>query len=94
MYQMCVTINNVKHCFPIPVQIDLGVKPPPNFPELELAIAVESLVEKVEPEIGETELTRAVSEASTRFIQKVQKELPKGVELTRVSEQATQRKAA
>ncbi len=94
MYQMCVTINGVQHCFPVPALIDIGLSPPdPNFQELELAIAVEGLVEKVKPVVGETELTRTVSEASTRFIQKIQKELPKGVELTRVSEQR-QRKAA
>lgn len=94
MYKMCFTINGVNHCFDIPVLIDIDPKPPdPNFPELELAIAVLQLVEKVKPVVRETELTRAITEASTRFIQQVRKELPKGVELTRVSEQE-QRQAA
>jgi hypothetical protein len=88
MYEICFNINGVKHCIPIPELINIDLKPPdPNFPELELAIAVEQLVEKVRPAVGETELTRAITDASTRFIQKIQKELPKGLELTRVTEQ-------
>ncbi len=93
MYEICFKINGVEHCIPIPELIAIDLRPPdPNFPELELAIAVEQLVEKVKPVVGDTDLTRAITEASTRFIQKVQKELPKGLELNRMTRQ--QRKQA
>jgi hypothetical protein len=88
MYEVCFKINGIEHCFPVPELIDIDLKPPdPNFQELELAIAVERLVEKVKPVVKETELTKALTAASTGFIQQVQKELPKGVELHKAEEQ-------
>jgi hypothetical protein len=87
MYKMCLTINGVKHCFDIPVMINRDFRPiPPNFPELELAITVQQLVDMVKPAVRDTELTKALTVASTRFIQQVQKELPKGVELIEAEE--------
>ncbi|PYV70983.1 MAG: hypothetical protein DMG97_17690 [Acidobacteria bacterium] len=89
MYKICFPIDGVTKCFDVPELIAIDLNPPdPNFLDLELAIAVERLVEKVKPVIGETEFTRTLTEASTVFIQKVQKGLPKGMELTRVSEQS------
>jgi hypothetical protein len=88
MYEICFYINGVKHCIPVPALIGPEIGPiNPNYPELELAIAVEQLVERVKPVVRETELTKALTAASTRFIQQVQKDLPKGVELTKAKEQ-------
>jgi hypothetical protein len=93
MYQICFYVNGVKHCVPVPAAIDRDPVSP-NWPELELATSVLQLVERVKAVVKDTELTRALTTASTHFIQQVQKELPKGVELTATKEVQTQTKVA
>ena len=51
--------------------------PPNNMPPFELAVAVLTLVE----EVPSSDLSKELTQVATRFIQQLQKELPKGVEL-------------
>jgi hypothetical protein len=43
------------------------------------------MVQFLKPIVKDSELTKSLSEASNRFIQQVQKELPKGVEITKTT---------
>jgi hypothetical protein len=82
--RICMTISNKRHCFDIPDLVNQDYfhrPPPPNYPELELAATILQLVEHIKPAVRDTEFTKSLTELSTRFIQKVQEGLPKGVEL-------------
>ena len=90
MYQLCITIGGKKHCFPLPSLVDrqyIHKPPPPNFPQLDLAISVLDLVSVV----PESELSKELSQVATGFIQQVQKSLPAGTEL--VEERAAKKAA-
>lgn len=89
MWEICITIGGVRHCFSIPVLVP-SPHPGPgpvNFPELELAIAVLQLVQVVQPSVQHSELTRQLSDVATRFIEGVQKGMPAGVELVQTGAQ-------
>ena len=91
MARICFTFNNVKHCIDIPLLVDrehLHRPPPPNFPELDLALSVLELVDFLKPQLKDSELSRSLTDVSTRFIQQVQRQLPTGVEITGVSAKA------
>ena len=80
MFEFCITIQGVRHCFPVPTLIEKrAIKPPPpnNYPPFELAVSVLMLVEAV----PSSEFSKQLTDVATRFIQQVQKDLPKGVEL-------------
>jgi hypothetical protein len=80
MFEICITIAGQKHCFPVPTLIDQNVirRPPPNnYPPFELAVSVLMLVQAVPA----SELTKQLTQVATSFIQQVQKDLPKGVEI-------------
>jgi hypothetical protein len=82
--RICFTFHGVRHCFDVPLLIDknvLHVPPPQNFPELELAVTVLELVNHVKGQVRDTPLTKALTQASSQFIQQVKQELPQGVEL-------------
>ena len=90
MYQLCITIGGKKHCFPLPSLVDrqyIHKPPPPNFPQLDLAISVLDLVNAV----PESDLSKELSQVATRFIQQVQKALPQGTEI--VAEKAATKAA-
>lgn len=76
------------HCFRIPEFVDTSnftkEPPTPNFPELELAGTVLSLVEYVEPLVKDTGFTKELAEVVNKFVHKVREGLPEGVELKRV----------
>ena len=85
MYEFCFTINGIRHCFELPLLIDRSVikRPPPNnFPQLELAATVLQLVEVV----GNNEFSKSLAAVATRYIEDVQKALPKGVELMKMQQ--------
>lgn len=80
MYEFCINIGGQRHCFPVPLLIDIDkihIPKPHNYPPFELAIAVLQLTNALPP----SELSKELSTVATRFIQNVQKELPQGVEL-------------
>jgi hypothetical protein len=86
MYQICVQIGGKKHCFPLAEMIDKSVikRPPPNnLPPFELAVAVLTLVDTVPA----SDFSKELTQVATRFIQSVQKDLPKGVELVEAKAQ-------
>jgi hypothetical protein len=86
MYQICVQIGGKRHCFPLPTLIDQSVirRPPPNnMPPFELALSVLLLVEAV----PSSDLSKELTQVATRFIQQVQKDLPKGVEVVEAKAQ-------
>jgi hypothetical protein len=91
MYQLCITIGGKKHCFPLPTLVDrqyIHKPPPPNFPQLDLAISVLELVAVV----PESDFSKELSHSANRFIDEVRKGLPAGTEL--VAEERAARKAA
>ncbi len=82
MYQFCIMIHGVRHCFEVPLLIDRNLirKPPPNnYPPFELAATVLELVNVV----GPSEFSKEIAAVATRFMANVQKGLPSGVELTK-----------
>lgn len=85
MHSFCYTIHGQRHCFEIPVLVDLNRihgPGPINFPQLELAITVIGLVDAVEKTGRNSEFGVKLLELSNAFIQNVRTGLPKGVELT------------
>ena len=81
MSEFCFTINGVRHCFPLPMLVDPGHirRPPPNnMPPLELAVTVLELVKVA----GDSELARELTSAANRYVEVLQRQLPKGVEIT------------
>jgi hypothetical protein len=91
MYQLCVNIGGIKHCFPLPSLIDtshIHIPKPTNYPPFELAIAVLQLVDA----IPDSELSRELSKVANKFIEQVRNELPSGTEL--VAEERAAKKAA
>lgn len=87
---MCMPIHDRTHCFRIPELVDNSyfTKPhigpgPSNYPELELAGTILSLVEFINPQIKDKDFTKALTDISEKYIQKVREGLPKGVELSR-----------
>ena len=93
MHRFCYTIHGHKHCFDIPVLVDLSKihRPGPvNFPQLELAITVMGLVDAVEKTGRNSEFGVKLLELSNAFIQNVRTGLPKGVELTQDTPQVKQ----
>jgi hypothetical protein len=84
MWEICITIHGVRHCFRVPLLIEKFHIPGPgpvNFPELELAVSVLQLVEHVRANVKQPEFTTRLSEVALGFIQQVQKGMPQGVEL-------------
>jgi hypothetical protein len=84
MWEICIVIHGKRHCFPLPILVEKFHIPGPgpiNFPELELATTVLELVKVVQPQVGQSQFARQLSDVSTQFIQQVQKGLPSGVDL-------------
>jgi hypothetical protein len=82
MYQFCITIHGVRHCFEVPLLVDRSLikKPPPNnYPPFELAATVLELVDVV----GPSDFSKELAAVATRFMANVQSGLPTGVELTK-----------
>ena len=80
MFEFCINIGGVRHCFPVPTLIDQNVirRPPPNnYPPFELAVSVLMLTQVVPA----SALSKQLNEVAHSFIQQLQKDLPKGVEL-------------
>ena len=89
MYQFCFTIGGKRRCFDVPTLIDKNVirRPPPNnYPPFDLAVSVILLTEAV----PQSELSKQLREVATSFVQQVQKDLPKDIELVESKERATQ----
>jgi len=85
MPHLCYEIHGQRHCFEIPMLVDLRqihIPPPHNYPPLELAVTVIKLVEALELAGRKSDLGRKLLEVSTAFMQHVQAGLPEGVELT------------
>jgi len=87
---VCMPVHGINHCFPIPNLVDdsyftqLHVGPGPvNYPELELAGTILSLVEVIDPQIKDKGFTKSLTDVANNYIQKVREGLPKEVELTR-----------
>lgn len=94
MPYFCVTINGQRHCFEIPLLVELSHirKPDPgNYPALDLAFTVNELLRVVQPLAPNSSIVRGLAEVSGKFIREVQAGLPKGVEL--VHDQAVQSKS-
>jgi hypothetical protein len=84
MWQICIIIGGRRHCFPLPVLVEKFHIPGPgpvNFPELELATTILQLVKNIQPQLGQSQFAKQLTDVSTQFIQQVQKGLPTGVEL-------------
>ena len=80
MFEFCMNIGGVRHCFPVPTLIDpnvIRIPKPHNYPPFELAVSVLMLVQAVPA----SELSKQLSEAAHGFINQLKRELPKGVEL-------------
>ena len=78
--KICITIRGKRHCFNVPLLVDIHlIKPPPpvNLPPFELAATVLEMVRVV----GPSELSKELSEVAMRNIRNLQKELPQGVEI-------------
>lgn len=83
--RICMPIHGIKHCFDVPELVDPNFfhRPlPQNYPELELAATVISLVEHIKPMVKDTDFTKSLAELSNKYIQKVKEGMPKDVELT------------
>jgi hypothetical protein len=79
MNQFCITVGGQKHCFPVPLLVDQIHRPPPNnYPPFELALTVLELAKVA----GPSPLAKELTEVSTRFIEEVRKQLPKGVSIS------------
>lgn len=78
MYEFCITIGGVRHCFVIPKLVEIVHRPPPNnYPPFEVALAVKQLAQLAPA----SDFTRRLDEVAENFIQQVRKGLPAGVEL-------------
>jgi len=97
MPSLCYKIHGQKHCFEIPMLVDLSHihgPGPVNFPQLELAVTVIGLVQEVEKAGRKSEFGAKLLEVSNAFLQNVRAGLPQGVELTEDRPQVTQAKSA
>jgi len=102
-FTMCITGNwpekQPVHCFKIPQLVDdsyfteLHLPHPQNYPELELAGTILSLVEYVDPIIKDKVFTQQLTEVANNYVQKVRQGLPQGVELKRVKPLAVKKAA-
>ena len=87
--KICITIAGKKHCFDVPLLVDLSAfkRPPPNnFPPFELAATVLEIVRVA----GRSELSKELSNVATRYIENLQKQLPKDVEIVTAEHTAAQ----
>ncbi len=86
MYEFCINIGGVRHCFPVPTLIDQKMikRPPPNnYPPFELAVSVLMLAEVMPA----SPFSKQLTQAAHAFIQQLQKDLPAGVELVKTQSQ-------
>ncbi|HWA03946.1 MAG TPA: hypothetical protein VG819_10520 [Rhizomicrobium sp.] len=88
MWEICITIHGVRHCFVIPLLVEKFHIPGPgpvNYPELELAVSVLQLIEHIRPNVKQAEFTDRLADVARGFIQQVQKGMPQGVELRQMA---------
>jgi hypothetical protein len=77
--KICFKIGGRRYCFKVPLLVAIPIKPPEpwNFPQFDLAATVLELARVV----GPSELSKQLSDVCTGFIESVQKQLPKDVEI-------------
>lgn len=81
--------KHVTHCVEIHEYVELPELKPHrrhNYPELELAATVLSVVDYVRPLVKDSPLVQQLTEVATGFIDKVRAELPAGVSISYQSE--------
>ena len=84
MPHLCITVLGQRHCFEIPLLVEIPkvrVPPPTNYPELEALLTVRELLKVVQPQVANSQSLKELNEVSSKLIHEIQAGLPKGVGL-------------